>query len=229
MATHSNFKKVVEFMKTFGQEVPDKVNPVYLDKKDLVKLRMGLIDEEVSELREALKEKDLVEVVDALADILYVTYGAAASFGIDMDKVFDMVHRSNMSKACNNGDEASETLNWYIEHPEKGYPNPVIEERGGMYLVKCGETKKVLKSINYSAVTKNLEDYVIRCTCEHRWVKDSIDVDPDRSRSIEYCDKCEETRKDETPVWASLVKNVGVREPVCIDYKGIDDIEISDL
>jgi|TARA_B110000285_G_C14626318_1_gene381408 predicted HAD superfamily Cof-like phosphohydrolase len=91
----SNFNKVEIFMKTFGQEV--KIKPSFSNDK-INKLRYDLIKEELEELNEAIKNKDLLEVADALTDILYVTYGAGHAFGIDLDKCFEEVQNSNMSK-----------------------------------------------------------------------------------------------------------------------------------
>ena len=96
----SNFVSVKKFMQTFGQEVKNKAE--FPDKK-IVELRYSLIDEELKELDEAIKKRDLKEVADALTDILYVTYGAGHAFGIDLDKCFDEVQRSNMSKLDKNG------------------------------------------------------------------------------------------------------------------------------
>ena len=96
----SNFSKVGIFMKTFGQEVKD--NPSFSTDK-INKLRIDLIKEELDELTEAMKNKDLLEVADALTDILYVTYGAGHAFGIDLDKCFAEVQNSNMSKLDQNG------------------------------------------------------------------------------------------------------------------------------
>ena len=96
----SNFSKVGIFMKTFGQEVKNK--PAFSTDK-INKLRLDLIKEELSELTDAMKNKDLLEVADALTDILYVTYGAGHAFGIDLDKCFDEVQNSNMSKLGENG------------------------------------------------------------------------------------------------------------------------------
>ena len=96
----SNFSKVGTFMKTFGQEVKDK--PA-LSTDKINKLRIDLIKEELEELTEAMKNKDLLEVADALTDILYVTYGAGHAFGIDLDKCFEEVQNSNMSKLDENG------------------------------------------------------------------------------------------------------------------------------
>ena len=97
----SNFSKVGIFMKTFGQEVKD--NPSFSTDK-INKLRIDLINEELEELTDAMKKKDLLEVADALTDILYVTYGAGHAFGIDLDKCFDEVQNSNMSKLGENGE-----------------------------------------------------------------------------------------------------------------------------
>ena len=96
----SNFSKVGTFMKTFGQEVKDK--PAFSSDK-INKLRIDLIKEELEELTEAMKNNDLLEVADALTDILYVTYGAGHAFGIDLDKCFEEVQNSNMSKLDENG------------------------------------------------------------------------------------------------------------------------------
>ena len=96
----SNFSKVGIFMKTFGQEVKNK--PSFSTDK-INKLRLDLIKEELSELTDAMNNKDLLEVADALTDILYVTYGAGHAFGIDLNKCFDEVQRSNMSKLGDNG------------------------------------------------------------------------------------------------------------------------------
>ena len=91
----SNFNKVKTFMETFGQEIKNK--PSFSSEK-INDLRYELIREELDELKEALNNKDLLEVADALTDILYVTYGAGHAFGIDLDKCFEEVQKSNMSK-----------------------------------------------------------------------------------------------------------------------------------
>ena len=96
----TNFKKVGTFMKTFGQEV--KLKPSFSTDK-INKLRLDLIKEELTELTEAMNNKDLIEVADALTDILYVTYGAGHAFGIDLDKCFEEVQNSNMSKLGQDG------------------------------------------------------------------------------------------------------------------------------
>ena len=96
----SNFEKVKQFMQTFGQEV--KTKPSFSDEKTN-QLRLDLITEELAELKHAMSSKDLLEVADALTDILYVTYGAGHAFGIDLDKCFDEVQNSNMSKLGKDG------------------------------------------------------------------------------------------------------------------------------
>ena len=96
----TNFEKVKLFMQTYGQEVKAKAN--FSDEKTN-KLRVDLIKEELDELTKAMDEKDLLEVADALTDILYVTYGAGHAFGIHLDMCFDEVQNSNMSKLGENG------------------------------------------------------------------------------------------------------------------------------
>ena len=96
----SNFSKVGNFMKTFGQEVKTKPS---LSTEKINKLRIDLIKEELEELTEAMNNKNLLEVADALTDILYVTYGAGHAFGIDLDQCFEEVQNSNMSKLDENG------------------------------------------------------------------------------------------------------------------------------
>ena len=112
----TNFDKVGTFMKTFGQEV--KTKPSFSTDK-INKLRLDLIKEELTELTEAMNNKDLLEVADALTDILYVTYGAGHALGINLDKCFEEVQNSNMSKLDDNG-------------------NPIYNEQG-----------KVMKGPNY--------------------------------------------------------------------------------
>ena len=96
----TNFEKVKTFMKTFGQEVKEKSS---FGSDKINELRYNLIKEELEELRIAMDSKNLVEVADALTDILYVTYGAGHAFGINLDKCFDEVQQSNMSKLDEHG------------------------------------------------------------------------------------------------------------------------------
>jgi len=96
----SNFQSVKKFMQTFGQEVKSKSE---FPEEKATQLRCELIKEELEELNQAIKDKDIKEVADALTDILYVTYGAGHAFGVDLDKCFDEVQRSNMSKLGSDG------------------------------------------------------------------------------------------------------------------------------
>ena len=96
----TNFEKVKIFMETFGQEVKSKSS---LSSDKINSLRLSLIQEELDELNKAIQDKDIVEVADALTDILYVTYGAGHAFGIDLDQCFNEVQNSNMSKLGEDG------------------------------------------------------------------------------------------------------------------------------
>ena len=96
----SNFESVKKFMKTFGQEIKEKAS---FPNEKITDLRYDLIKEELNELKEAIDNKDIKEVADALTDILYVTYGAGHAFGINLDKCFEEVQSSNMSKLDLNG------------------------------------------------------------------------------------------------------------------------------
>ena len=96
----TNFQKVKKFMQTFGQEIKENAE---FPSERITKLRTDLIEEELSELRIAIKNKNIKEVADALTDILYVTYGAGHSFGINLDDCFNEVQKSNMSKLGSDG------------------------------------------------------------------------------------------------------------------------------
>ena len=96
----TNFEKVKEFMNIFGQEIKNKAE---FPNEKIIDLRKKLIEEEFQELKDAIKENDIVEVADALTDILVVTYGAGVAFGINLNKCFEEVHRSNMSKLSQEG------------------------------------------------------------------------------------------------------------------------------
>ena len=96
----TNFEKVKKFMQTFGQEIKEKAG---FPNDKITSLRYDLINEELEELKEAIDKKDIKEVADALTDILYVTYGAGHAFGINLDKCFQEVQNSNMSKLDENG------------------------------------------------------------------------------------------------------------------------------
>ena len=116
----SNFNKVKTFMKTFGQEVKNK--PSFSNDK-INSLRYDLIKEELEELKVAMENKDLLEVADALTDILYVTYGAGHAFGIDLDKCFEEVQSSNMSKLDENKNPIYNELGKVMKGPNYFKPN----------------------------------------------------------------------------------------------------------
>merc|ERR1712192_34704 len=129
----TNFEKVTEeFMKNMGQKVfyEPQMNIFNSDPKT-VDLRLKLIKEEVRELADAMKAKDMIETIDALGDILYVVYGAGGAFGINLDQAFDLIHKSNMTKLCATEDEAKETVEWYKKNytPEGKYPYDTPEYR----------------------------------------------------------------------------------------------------
>ena len=116
----TNFHKVKEFMTVMGQEV--KATPKIADYGTCI-LRLALIKEEVKELEVALLEDDIVETADALADILYVVYGAAAAFGIGIDEVFQEVHSSNMSKLDEDGKAIFDEMGKVMKGPDYFRPN----------------------------------------------------------------------------------------------------------
>tara|TARA_B100000029_G_C17330643_1_gene871540 strand:- start:205 stop:573 length:369 start_codon:yes stop_codon:yes gene_type:complete len=116
----TNFEKVKQFMTTFGQEV--KETPGFPDD-NIVNLRIKLIEEELQELKDAVKNKDIIEVADALTDILVVTYGAAAAWGLKIDKCFNEVHRSNMSKLSEEGKPIYNEYGKVLKGPNYSPPN----------------------------------------------------------------------------------------------------------
>ncbi len=116
----TNFEKVKQFMQTFGQEV--KIKASFSDEKTN-KLRLDLISEELEELKNAMTSKDLLEVADALTDILYVTYGAGHAFGINLDKCFDEVQNSNMSKLGSDGKPIYNDLGKVMKGPDYFKPD----------------------------------------------------------------------------------------------------------
>ena len=119
----TNFEKVGTFMKTFGQEVKEKSS---LGSDKINKLRLDLIEEELGELKEAMKNNDLLEVADALTDILYVTYGAGHAFGINLDKCFEEVQNSNMSKLDADGKPIYNDVGKVMKGPN--YFKPVLSK-----------------------------------------------------------------------------------------------------
>ena len=158
MYNMSNYEKIVEFHKAFGLVHNDDHEQSTLDDEALVKLRLGLSEEEFGELKEAIKERDFTEVRDAIADLLYVTYGTASSFGIHADKDFDVIHKSNMTKLCKTEDEAKETVQWYKDNKLSVYdsPNYRLSNDKIHWVVYNESTGKILKSINYQPVKFNV-------------------------------------------------------------------------
>lgn len=116
----SNFEKVKNFMTTYGQEVKESAS---FPDENIIKLRLKLIKEELEELEQALNDKNLLEVADALTDILYVTYGAGHSFGINLDACFDEVQRSNMSKLGEDGKPIYNEYGKVMKGPNFSKPN----------------------------------------------------------------------------------------------------------
>ena len=116
----TNFEKVGLFMRTFGQEVKKKSE---LSSEKINSLRLNLIKEELDELNKAMRENDILEVADALTESLSVTYGAGHAFGIDLDKCFDEVQKSNMSKLDNNGKPIYNEHGKVMKGPDYFKPN----------------------------------------------------------------------------------------------------------
>ena len=116
----TNFESVKKFMETFGQEVKSEAS---FPKDKIIRLRLDLIREELSELEEALEKKDIKEVADALTDILYVTYGAGHAFGINLDKCFEEVQNSNMSKLGSDGKPIYNEQGKVMKGPDYFKPN----------------------------------------------------------------------------------------------------------
>jgi len=139
-------EKVSEFHKTF--EAPILDNPE-IPSEDRCKLRISLLQEELDELKQAIEDKDIVEVADALSDIQYVLSGAILEFGLGnkFDELFLEVQRSNMSKACSSIKEAIETISYY---KKKDGTESMYKQVGDKWIVYRISDNKVLKSINYS-------------------------------------------------------------------------------
>jgi predicted HAD superfamily Cof-like phosphohydrolase len=155
----SNFQKVVQFNKAFGVQTNTTPQLDIFDKDPkLVAYRLALIEEEVQELRDAIKEKDFTETIDALADILYVVYGAATAFGFNADKAYDIVQKSNMSKLCETEQDAQETVRRYQTEVPQRYDSPAYRKSddGIHWVVYNQSTMKILK--NYKYTPANFEE-----------------------------------------------------------------------
>jgi predicted HAD superfamily Cof-like phosphohydrolase len=138
-------KKVEEFHKKFNVPVLEKPQ---IPSKDRCDLRISLLQEEVEELKDAIENNDLVEIADACGDILVILSGTILEFGLKdvFNDIFENIHESNMSKACNSENEARETLEYYIQ---KNGTECYYKENNGNWLVYRKSDDKVLKSINY--------------------------------------------------------------------------------
>ena len=145
MKSPESLQSVAEFHRTF--HLPVLETPAIPDPERCA-LRVNLLEEELSELRTAIADGDLVEVADALADLQYVLSGAVLEFGFGekFKALFDEVHRSNMSKTCKSPEEAEATINHYRTLNQEGR----VEHRGEYYLVYRNSDNKVLKNVNYS-------------------------------------------------------------------------------
>jgi NTP pyrophosphatase (non-canonical NTP hydrolase) len=154
----TNFEKVVDFNLNFGvlQSVNLQHKPDILDSDPKqVEFCLSLIREEMKELEQAVKDKDYVETVDALSDILYVVYGMGARIGVNMDQAFEMVHDNNMSKLCKTEQEAIDSVSYYTANFDKlGYDSPAYRKAPDNlhWVVYNQSTKKILKSINWKPV-----------------------------------------------------------------------------
>lgn len=154
----TNFEKVIDFCKCAGHPVYTEYQlNIFEEHPERVDLRLKLIQEEVKELEQAIQERNFTEVIDALTDIMYVTLGMGIEFGINLDKTFDLVHESNMTKFCKTEEEAKETVEWYKLN-EKRYKEPSYRKSkdGEHWIVYDAVNDKVLKSIYYKRVKFDL-------------------------------------------------------------------------
>jgi predicted HAD superfamily Cof-like phosphohydrolase len=151
----TNFEKVLEFNKAFGVPTNTTIQNDIFDKDPkLVEYRLSLIEEEVQELKDAIKQKDMTEILDSIGDILYVVYGAATAFGFDADKVFEIVQKSNMSKLCETEEDAIETVKRYMSEVPQRYDSPDYRrsDDGIHFVVYNTSTMKILKNYKYKPV-----------------------------------------------------------------------------
>jgi len=142
-----SLNQVAEFHRTFKHPIVEKPT---IPAPKRCELRVSLIAEELRELKEAIEDKDLVEIADALCDIQYVLSGAVLEFGLGekFPELFDEVQRSNMSKACRTQEEAEATMKYYLK---KDGTESYYKEADGLFLVYRTSDNKTLKSINYSS------------------------------------------------------------------------------
>ncbi len=152
----TNFEKIGEFNKAFGVKEHDVPQPsIIKEDPKTIQYRLSLITEEYKELLEAVENNDFVETVDALSDIMYVVLGMGRAIGVDLDKAFNIVHKSNMSKLCISEEEAQQTVVWYKQQYKDGKlpydsPNYRKSQNDTHWVVYNESTSKILKSINYT-------------------------------------------------------------------------------
>ncbi len=151
----SYFEKVVDFNTQFGIALHDipQVN-IFDTDPPTVEFCLKLIREEIRELEEAVEAKDIVEASDAIADSIYVLLGMSARIGVDMDRVFSMVHDNNMSKLCKTELDAKHSVEYYLANPDLGYESPAYRKAvdNVHWVVYNKSTKKILKSISWKPV-----------------------------------------------------------------------------
>lgn len=145
-------EKLREFHEKFEMDIRDKPYMELFNDEKLLNLRLKLIKEEWEELQEACNNRNHVEVLDALGDILYVVMGWGTSCGYDLDKAFELIHQSNMSKLCDTEEQAKESVEWYKETRPEFQPAYRKTKDGSKWLVYDELTGKVLKNKYYKEV-----------------------------------------------------------------------------
>ena len=149
----TNFEKVLAFNKAFGVTTYTKPQFDILERDPaLIRYRLSLVKEEFEELVDAVENKDFVETIDGLADLLFVTYGFFSSIGIDADKAYDIVSESNMSKLCKTEEEAKKTVEFYLKENPQRYDSPSYRRSDDNinWVVYNKSTMKILKSYKYT-------------------------------------------------------------------------------
>ena len=149
----SNYQKILDFNTAFGVKTNTEPQLDIFDKDPkLVQYRLDLILEEVQELKDSIKNKDFVECLDGLGDILYVILGAFTAFGVNADIIFDIIHESNMSKLCQTEEEAKESVKIYKEEVPQRYDSPAYRKSNDNvhWIVFNQNTMKILKSYKYT-------------------------------------------------------------------------------
>ncbi len=141
-----------EFHEKFELHIRESPYMDLFNDEKLLNLRFKLIEEEFNEMKEAIKQKDLVELLDSAVDMLYVIMGMGTSCGFDLDKAFKLVHESNMSKLCNSEEQAMDSVLWYQETRPEFKPVYRKTKDGSKWLIYDELTGKVLKNKYYKAV-----------------------------------------------------------------------------